>query len=140
MKKFYIFIVLGMMFMPNLLFAKEKEMFIISEETKYYKTIEKKADIKRINNLYSNINDTFTYEITKEEYDNVNSNEINPQNNQIIETTYKKLTSSILTNGSYYRYKAELIWKNMPSRIHMPLKRLAFLKVKSIRYQIVALY
>ena len=32
----------------------------------------------------------------------------------MIETTYKKLTTSISSNGAYYRYKAILMWKNIP--------------------------
>ncbi len=31
-----------------------------------------------------------------------------------VETSYKKLTTTISNNGSYYRYKAVLNWKNFP--------------------------
>ena len=52
----------------------------------------------------------YTEEITKEEYDNSNYS----TQSTSIETTYKKLTTTISQKGSYYHYDVQLNWKNMP--------------------------
>jgi hypothetical protein len=83
---------------------------IVASSTKYYKTISYVGN----NNMSFNNNISITYEITEEEYNNANiSNE--PKNSSTIETTYKRMTTSITKNGSYYRYKNVLYWKNIPS-------------------------
>ncbi len=82
---------------------------VVKQTTKYYKTTTLNSD----NMLYSSKNNSITEEITREEYDSFKiSNSINASTT--VETTYKKMTTSLLTNGSYYRYKNELNWKNFP--------------------------
>ena len=94
-------------FVLLLSFAKAEDGNIILENTKYYKTVTYLVNSSNINNL------PVTYEITEEEYNNANVNE--PKASSTIETTYKKMTTSITQNGSYYRYKNVLLWKIAPS-------------------------
>ncbi len=93
---------------------------MVSQKVKYYKTITyyNKNDLL-LNNLNSNLNFipySETFEISEEEYlkasDDNNQNNANPVSS---ETTYQKMTSSIYSNGSYYRYKNEMEWKKMPT-------------------------
>lgn len=87
----------------------EEDLVIVSEETKYYKTtyFKQTYDIM-LNSMYEN---SKTVEISQEEFES--SNNIIP-NLVGVETIYNKLTSQIIQNGSYYRYKAILTWKNIP--------------------------
>ena len=88
-----------------------KESEIIKEETKYLKTITKNSD-----GLLNNKKSSISYEITEDEYNKANRvNNITNDSSGTTETTYKKLTVSISNNGSYYRYKATLVWKNFPT-------------------------
>jgi hypothetical protein len=101
-KTIIVFIMISLLlFVPHFVNAEESNDEKIFEITKYYKTI---------------TNGDFTsesFEISKEEYDNY---DVSNQPKAIIETTYKNLTSTITQNGSFYRYKAVLNWKNMPSK------------------------
>lgn len=59
---------------------------------------------------------SYTEEITEEEYNSANvSQTIIVNGNVTIENSYEKLTTSISSIGSYYRYNADLEWKTMPS-------------------------
>lgn len=81
---------------------------VLSENVKYFKTItySVRYETYNFNKLLNK-----TYEITKEEYEK----QLNlVPKSTTIETTYKKMTTSILAVNSYYRYKVELEWKNMP--------------------------
>ena len=64
-----------------------------------------------------NEKNSYTEEITKEEFDNYNLSIIVPldYSNGYIETNYKKMTSLIIKNGSTFRYEVILEWKTMPS-------------------------
>lgn len=85
---------------------------IVSQTVKYYKTVSRNNNILLSTSTDNNI-DSYTVEISKEEYETANSSI--QFNSAYVETTYKKLTSTILQNGSKYRYKAELNWKKFPS-------------------------
>ena len=102
-KRVILFALIALICMPKEIFAKaansSTDFRIISQSEKYYKT-------------YGLTNTT---EITKNEYDEAEINEKNQRGNGASETTYKKLTTSILSNGSRYRYKTVLTWKNFPS-------------------------
>lgn len=76
-----------------------KDLFgeIIEQNINYYKTT----------NTHGNV---ITQEITEQEY-LINKN-ISPLGS--IETTYKKMTTTIVKINSYYRYKVDLEWKKMP--------------------------
>lgn len=113
-------LLLSFLLMPNYMNAEvlESNEKVVSEVVKYYKTVEKLNLSKenQFNKLYSNLNNnSITYEITKDEYDNAEV-DINLFGGQTVETTYKKLSSTIYSYDSYYRYKAVLTWKNMPSK------------------------
>lgn len=106
--------------LPVTVFAMENQENIINITEKYYKTTtiiiggENSMNRSLNNNIVSK-----TEEITKEEYDdyNVSSSSVmstNDSTNFTIETTYKKMTTTISQNGTYYRYKVVLNWKNMP--------------------------
>lgn len=111
----FYFIIAFTLFVPKLVFAKaDNNNFIkVSENTKYYKTIINND--ANINNTNYNNSTTETIEITEEEYNSVNTNNNLITGNGVTNTDYKKLTTEIYSNGSYYRYKATLNWKTMPS-------------------------
>ena len=84
---------------------------LVSQTTKYYKTVTDHSVLCL--STSSTCNNSVTYEVSKSEYDAFSG--VQPKD-ATIETTYKRLVSSISTLGSsYYRYKAKLTWKNMPS-------------------------
>ncbi len=113
----FIFSVLALFFLLSYnVNALENEFYTVSEETIYLKTITyyNSGDICAVDN-YSIVTSN-TYEISEEEYNNSSFNQhVINDSSRIIETTYKKMTTSILTNGNYFRYKNVLIWKNMPT-------------------------
>lgn len=91
---------------------------IVAQTTKYYKTITTYSDVSTysINNATNPT--SITIEITEEEYNNSNDELlITPlgNTNGYTETNYKKMTTTIVKNGNYYRYKNDLVWKRMPS-------------------------
>ncbi len=107
--------------MPISIFAKETDedgFEVVSKEEKYYKTVTPNNNtayaLKNIGSLSNNNDLGYTVEITKEEYDNYDESRNQPYTSSSIETSLKKLTTYILTNGSYYRYKAVLNWKSFP--------------------------
>lgn len=113
MKKTIILIgIISLLSIPKVAMAKESEVTerfnVISQQEKYYKTITSS------NNQYNTSKKSSTIEISKEEYEAFNVAENQARGNGQSETTYKKLTTSILSNGSRYRYKTELQWKNFP--------------------------
>lgn len=137
MKKSYllvsILILLDLLFIPNSAYAEEK-FEIISEVTKYYKTITYTPSLSvnyfDLNSIKSN---SVTYEITEEEYNSVEDNNLVIASNGKTETTYKRMTTSILTNGSYYRYKNELTWKNMPASRSYDIIGIGFFSTVKVR-------
>lgn len=111
-KYLFSIVLLTLMFLPLGVFADEtidKGFSVVAQEEKYYKTV-----IPIINNLskMDQNSKSYTVEVTKEEYES--SNNIQTYDYSYVETTYKRMTSYILTNGSYYRYKVTLHWKNFP--------------------------
>jgi hypothetical protein len=87
---------------------------VLSETTKYYKTItfNDSVCVAGLNNLCNN---SVTYEVSKEEYDSAPQIEVRSVSDGLIETAYKKLTSTIIQSGTRYKYKANLNWKTIPS-------------------------
>ncbi len=100
---FIMFIVL-----PYIVCAKGNET-ILAEQTKYYKTIYFDNELTYMMN---NSNISRTLEITKDEYDSYEKDKYSL--NGTIETEYKKLTVTISSINSYYRYKVNLEWKSIP--------------------------
>lgn len=119
MKKLYISIMMLLLVLPIATNAQVIENIeedttrnILSIKEKYYKTITYN-NIFATHSTFNNDLNTKTIEITKEEYDNFSPSNINPLST--IETTYKKLTTTISQIGPYYSYRADLTWKNFPS-------------------------
>ena len=119
-KKILLCFVASLFLFPALVFAKEDDFVILSENTKYYKTETYSEGINK--------NKSITYEITKEEYDSVNVEEMLRSNPTTVNTTYKSMTSSISANGNYYRYKNVLNWKTMPSTRSYDIIGIGFLQ------------
>ena len=115
-KKYLVALIFSVVFIPTFVFASDDNDFeILSENTKYFKTI-----------TYSNVNSLLrlnalpyseSFEVSKEEYElaNENSSITLADYSGTTETTYKKMTTTIASNGNYYRYKVVLNWKNIPS-------------------------
>lgn len=123
-KRLFIFLLVSLFVMPVFVSAEENNDFsLVSEETKYYKTVTP---------LFSSSSShSTTYEISKEEYDAVDLENLR-SNPTTYETTYKSMTSSILQNGSYYRYKNVLTWKKMPSTRSYDIIAIGFLPTVKI--------
>lgn len=104
-KKLLVFVLIAFPFVINAAENDSNNLELLDQVTKYYKIIV----------YYNNdslFNNSITTEISEEEYEN--SNDLLSKD-ATVETTYKKLTSSIYQNGNYYRYKAKLVWKSIPS-------------------------
>lgn len=115
MKKIFIGTLLAIFIFPITTFAQEDEFKVIAQETKYYKTIIVNSNFNSLNSKEQLNGNSNSVEITKEEYENAPEGNISTYANGSVETTYKRLTTSILNNGSTYRYQANLTWKNIPS-------------------------
>ena len=91
---------------------------ILAQTTKYYKTTTTYANASAYSLNNTTTMTSFTVEITEEEYNNSSDEtSIKPlgNTNGYTETNYKKMTTTIVKNGSRYRYKNDLVWKKMPS-------------------------
>lgn len=108
--------VLCLFVIPSYVLANdEMDCIVVSEITKYYKTI----TYNKSNQLYSFNNNTISenFEISEEEFNSIKSSSTIVLSNYsgVTETNYKKMTTTIASNGKYYRYKVVLDWKNIPS-------------------------
>lgn len=118
-KKYLLFTI--MLLVPFIVSAENEEMELVAENVKYYRTVTvlNNSEVMRNSNLGEVT--SFTTEVTEEEYNSVDVDSYNNSNNsrgvseEIIETTYKKLHTTIYTHYSIYRYKATLDWKLIPS-------------------------
>jgi len=93
---------------------------IVAQETKYYMTTITYSNSASTLSVKSSLPlKSETIEITEEEYNNsddlIDNVSINGKSNGYVETNYKKMTTTIVKNGSNYRYKNDLVWKKMPS-------------------------
>lgn len=141
-----LFLFLSMPFMVNASNTDfvEEEYNLVSTNEKYYKTtnVIRKSNANILNSEL-NENDiilSYTTEISKEEYDNVNDNEeIQPYgSSNYVQTEYKKLTVSILEGGTSYKYTAVLNWRKMPAVRSHDIITIGFyqsVKASSIKYQ-----
>lgn len=113
MKKFFIMLLFGLVLFPSIVLAQESsknENEIVAQDVKYYKTVTRKAFA--VNTYSTDYSNSVTYEISEQEYENINVASIN---SATVETTYKKMTTNIISQGKYYQYQVVLEWKNMPS-------------------------
>lgn len=86
---------------------------IVAKEEKYYKTTTMYSDFTTYS-LEEHIPLSYTEEISEDEYDNYNPIGDVTDGNVTVETTYKKLATTIAKDGNDYRYEATLTWKNFP--------------------------
>ncbi len=132
-------IVVGLLISTSLLFIPksvlaEEDFEPISEVTKYYKTVTYNSNHSVNNNDLNYIDsNSVTYEITEEEYNSIEENNLVIASSGTTETTYKQMTTSILTNGSYYRYKNELTWKNIPTSRSYDIIGIGFFSTVKVR-------
>lgn len=76
------------------------EATLVAENNKYYKTV------------YTNLNgDSYSTEITKEEYDNQSM--IDPRGT--VNSEYKNMVSTMSSTSSGFRYKVTVNWNKIPS-------------------------
>ena len=122
MKKSLLFLAaLAVVLCPTLVKAQEMSTIESTEEplaetTKYFKTVTNLDEARlQINSMGQNERQaSYSIEISEEEYNNAPTEQ--PRDNpSYIETTYKKLTTTITQNGSLYQYKTVLFWKIIPS-------------------------
>lgn len=120
MRKYLKFIFVIMLIIPFTVFAEEIEEYeVVAEATKYIKTVTIYNNSGIMRNAGFGEISSITTEVTKEEFDSAapTTDTIAPAaiiDQQQTETTYKRLTTTIETNGNYYRYVANLYWKNIP--------------------------
>ncbi len=117
-KLFFVFVLI----MPLMVFAEsnlpvgkvELNDEILGETVKYYKT----TIIRNTSEITATISPevtSFTTEITEEEYNNVDMHELYELNEStFVETDYKILRTTFSKDGSHYRYRVDLTWKNIP--------------------------
>lgn len=140
MRKICIFIAIILLQLPLSVYASDDSSLdykTISTNTKYYKTINALTDysINRSSSL-NNFLPSITVEISEEEYNSENG--ISVYIDSSYETTYKKITISILENGSTYKYIATLEWKNMPATRSYDIIAIGFnnsVKASSVLYE-----
>ena len=113
---------------------------LVGETTKYFKTVTVYNNSVYSMNGYLNASNnatSTTTEITEFEYNLVdpNMNSLVINDSATVETTYKRMVTSIWTNGAYYRYKNVLSWKNMPAVRSYDITAIGFLgSVTPINY------
>ena len=119
MKNLSKFIFVIMLIIPFIVSAKELEEEVVAQAIKYIKTVTvyNNSDVMR-NAGFGEIT-SLTTEVSKEEFDNAPStteeeDSISPRISVRTQTTYKRLTTTLETYGTYYKYKANLYWKNIP--------------------------
>lgn len=113
MKKYLVMLMFAILLIPNAVLAEE-EFVEISQEVKYYKTVTYYDDNSSTYSTDSNNSvKSYTIEVTEEEYNNYDE-QINPQTDATVTTDYKKMVTSLLSNGSKYRYRIIMDWKTKP--------------------------
>ncbi len=127
---------------PSVVFAQDLSENILEKEnvsTKYYKS----TTVIKNNNYNINVNNENviisqkTEEISEDEYNSADESYPFTAGSVTIETTYKKMTTSITSSGSTYRYKNELVWKNNPkirSYDTIAIGHYASVKPKTIKF------
>lgn len=121
MKKFFPYFLLFVFFCPSVTLADDidkENSNILSITEKYYKTttvLNNTQTYLLLENKSNNTYISYTEEISIKEYEEFENSDTSPSSTLMtVETTYKKMITTIEKNGSYYRYKVQLNWKNMP--------------------------
>lgn len=114
-------ILLLILLIPIFVSAEEDEGKIVASEEKYYKTVTVLNNSSVLQRANLGEMSSITTEITKEEYNNApvennsNARTSDDYTDMTVETTYKKMKSTIREYYGDYRYKNVLTWKNIPS-------------------------
>ncbi len=113
-----------MLIIPFIVSAEtnDDEFVEVAKTVKYLKTVSVYNNSSVMRNANLGEMTSLTTEVTKEEYDSAPAttepvaplSEISPHYNMQTETTYKRLTTTIYNNNSYFRYVTNLYWKNIP--------------------------
>ena len=92
---------------------------LINQTIKYLKTVNVYDNIEEDsygNIISADLLSSNTYELTKEEWDNIDLNENTlTRSSTTIETTYKLMTTSLYYSNGTYRYQNQLNWLNFPA-------------------------
>ena len=127
MRKSRIFILVMMLLFVIPLFVKAEQVngfdestaILVGQTNKYLKTVNEydNVELDSYGNIVSaDLLSSVTYELTKEEWDNINLNDNrSTRATTTIETTYKLMTTSLYYSNGYYRYQNQLNWLNFPS-------------------------
>lgn len=102
--------------LPMVVSAKDivQEEKVVGEKVKYLKTVSV-LNSSEVASIASPEILSITTEITKEEYDSVDLQELYHLNDATaIQTEYKILKTTMSENGSFYTYRVDLTWKNIP--------------------------
>lgn len=116
-----LFLLLSLLMITNITKVEalegDDEFTPVAETTKYYKTITQYNNGNHYSPESLEPISTQTIEITEAEYLNagIQPEVYSPNLSTTIETTYKKMITSIEANGTTYRYKNVLHWKFFPS-------------------------
>ena len=121
MKQRFIFMFVIMLIIPFIVSAETtEEKEIVGQTIKYFRTdtIINNSSVMRSANMGEL--SSITVEVTKEEFDSAEptTEPVGPitGNERYVqtETTYKRLTTTISREATYYNYEANLYWKNIP--------------------------
>ncbi len=106
---------------PSIVFAKEQpqkfnNMEKVAEATKYIKTVTEIPSLatNAYNSNTVNFSKSYSVEVSEEEYNNANETIVSTNESGSVETTYKRLTTTINQNGDFFNYAVELFWKTIP--------------------------
>ena len=91
MRKFIL--IMFMFLFPLIVYANNEDYIVVSQSEKFFKTI-------IIRSINSNRYIAIDTEISEDEF----NNPVETIGNATIETAYKRMTTSILSNGSGFRY------------------------------------
>ena len=129
MKKLLILLIVSVFATPTFVKASavnnnssfdESNAIIISQDTKFLKTVNEYANVER--DSYGNISkadvlSSVTYELTEEEYYNsdFDNTTIETRSSTTIEANYRVMTSTLSYSNGTYRYKNQINWTTFPS-------------------------
>lgn len=115
-KKLLLGVIVTILLTPTLVFAKETPKLehseLVAQTTKYFKTETRLTEIA-IGGV--TLPRSQSYEITKEEYDAAEDGGLGLREYGMVETTYKKMVTSIWSRNAGFRFDNTLTWKIMPS-------------------------
>ena len=107
MEKICLYVLICFLLIPSIVFAEDNEL--VSRNVKYYKTTYEND----FNVALLSSDKNFTIEISEDEYNSIDAS-VDLMSSNTYQTDYKKMTASIYSSGSNYKYQVNLEWKNIP--------------------------